>query len=206
MIERIQWLGHGGFMIQGPPLIYINPWRVTRSIFLADAILVSHDHYEHFSSADIAKLRGDETVVISNENVASLVEGTKVLLPWQSMVVDRARITAIPAYSVNGAYHAREQGGLGFLISLDFYDIYYAGDTEMIPEMDTLHPDIVILPIDGSGTLSVNDAVEVVKKMRPRYAIPCNWNTSGTGATLQEAQAFKAAVGDRCEVIIPPTQ
>lgn len=206
MIEHIQWLGHGGFMIQGPPLIYINPWRVTRSTFLADAILVSHDHYEHFSLADIAKLRGDETLVISNENVASLIEGTKVLLPWQSLNVDRARITAIPAYSLHSAHHAREQGGLGFLISLNFYDIYYAGDTEIIPEMDTLHPDIVILPIDGSGTLSVQDAVEVVKKMRPRYAIPCNWSISGTGAALQDAQAFKAAVGDRCEVIIPGTQ
>ena len=54
MIDRIQWLGHGSFFIQGPPLIYINPSRVTRRTFLADVILVGHAHQEHFSVADIS--------------------------------------------------------------------------------------------------------------------------------------------------------
>lgn len=203
MIDCIRWLGHGSFAIDGPPLIYINPWRVVRSIFLADVILVSHDHYEHFSLADIEKLRGPETVVITNESVGAQVEGATILHPWQSITVDRARITAIPAYSVDDPRHSKEQGGLGFLISLNFYDIYYAGDTQIIPEMDILHPDIAILPIDGAGTLSVIDAVDVVKKMRPRYAIPYNWGEAGSGITIHDAQAFKTAVGERSEVIIP---
>lgn len=190
-------------MLQGPPLIYINPWRVTRSIFLADVLCISHEHYEHFSLGDIEKLRGPGTQIITNASVAALVDGATELRPWQSMTVDRARVTAIPAYSVNSAHHARERGGLGFLISLDFYDIYYAGDTEITAEMDLLHPDIAILPIDGDSTLTVSDAVEVVKKMRPRYAIPCNWSANGPGAALSDALAFKAAVGDRCEVVIP---
>jgi L-ascorbate metabolism protein UlaG (beta-lactamase superfamily) len=203
MIDRIQWLGHGSFAIQGTPLIYINPWRVTRSAFLADLILIGHDHYEHFSPADIEKLRDTQTVVVANEKVASQLESVKVLRPWQSITVERARVTAIPAYSPDGVHHPLEEGGLGFVISLDFYDIYYAGDTMKTPDMMRVHPDIAILPIDGHGTLTVEEAAEVVREMRPRYAIPCNWGTIVTGATLQDAQRFKSAVGDRAEVIIP---
>jgi L-ascorbate metabolism protein UlaG (beta-lactamase superfamily) len=81
MIDSIQWLGHSSFVIHGPPSIYINPWRTTRAEQPADIILVSHDHYENFSLADIEKLRGPETLVIGNERVANELEGCKVLRP-----------------------------------------------------------------------------------------------------------------------------
>lgn len=207
MIDQIQWLGHGSFVIQGPPLIYVNPWRLGRSTFLADAILIGHDHYEHFSPADIERLRSPQTVVLSNPTVAAQVEGASVILPYHSVTVDRARITAIPAYSMNGDLrHAPDDGGLGFVISLNFYDIYYAGDTHETPEMMRLQPDIAILPIDGNGTLSVEQAAEVVKRMRPRYAIPMNWGAAGisTSASPREALYFKELVAGRAEVILPP--
>lgn len=201
MIDRIQWLGHGSFRIEGPPLIYVSPWRVVRAAFHADAILIGHDHYEHFSPADIEKLRGPETIIVSNEKVTGMVEGSTLLRPWHSLTIDRARITAIPAYSPDDYRHAEAEGGLGFVISVNFYDIYYAGDTGIIPEMDRIHPDIAILPIDGNGTLTVDEAAEVVKKMRPRYVIPANWDHADT-AGMQLAQDFKAKVGDRSEVVI----
>lgn len=203
MIERIQWLGHGGFLIQGPPIIYINPWRVVRTAFHADVILVSHDHYEHFSQADIEKLRGPDTIIISNDKVASEISGCVILRPWQSITIDKISIKAVPAYSPTDLRHPLEAGGLGFVISIEYYDIYYAGDTQHIPEMQLIHPDIAILPIDGLGTLTVNDAQEVVKEMRPRWVIPSNWDLIGTGAGKAQAIALKEAVGDTAEVVIP---
>jgi L-ascorbate metabolism protein UlaG (beta-lactamase superfamily) len=203
MIDRIQWLGHGSFRIEGPPLIYINPWRVVRTAFHADLILIGHDHYEHFSLADIEKLRGPDTVIISNEKVAAQLPDCIVLRPWQSYTLDRARVTAVPAYSPGDLRHAESDGGLGFIISVNFYDIYYAGDTHVIPEMERISPDVAILPIDGTGTLNVNDAASVVKKMRPRYVYPCNWGAGTFGATPQDAQEFKQQVGGRSEVILP---
>lgn len=203
MIDQIQWLGHGSFILQGPPLIYINPWRVVRSVFHADAILVGHDHYEHCSQADINKLRGEATIVIGNDKVAEQIEDCTVLRPWHTITVDRAAIKAVPAYSPDDAGHPRAAGGLGFVISLNYFDIYYAGDTGIIPEMAQLRPDVAILPIDGSGTLTPDEAVEVVKMMRPRWVIPSNWGTLAGGATHLDAQAFKEAIGDRAEVILP---
>ncbi|MBZ0292490.1 MAG: MBL fold metallo-hydrolase [Anaerolineae bacterium] len=200
MIDRIQWLGHGSFLIQGPPLIYINPWRVPRTIFHADIILVSHDHYDHCSQADIEKLRGPDTIVISNDKVAQEIRDTTVLRPWQSLSVDRTSIKAVPAYSPNDWRHPQADGGLGFIISLNYYDIYYAGDTEIIPEMNAIKPDIAILPIDGNGTLSLEDAVEVVRMMRPQYAIPCNWGSALEGATRLEALAFERQASEYARV------
>jgi L-ascorbate metabolism protein UlaG (beta-lactamase superfamily) len=92
MIDQIQWFGHGSFCIQGPPLIYINPWRVVRSAFLADIILISHNHYDHCSLADVAKLRGERTIVVGSEAVAREIEGCTVLRPWQTLTLDLSLI------------------------------------------------------------------------------------------------------------------
>lgn len=199
MINQIQWLSYGGFFIQGPPLIYINPVRVTRTTFHADVMLIGHHHSEHFSLADITKMRGAQTRIFTNETVAREIEGSEVLRPWQSVVIDRAGIKAVPAYSPDAWQHPLADGGLGFIISLNYYDIYYAGDTQIIPEMARIHPDIAILPIDGNGTLTVKEAVEVVKQMRPRWVIPCNWSK----ATQADVRLFKQQVSGRAEVIVP---
>lgn len=188
-------------MIHGTPLIYINPWRLSRVTFLADVVLVGHSHYEHFSPTDIDKVRGPDTLILTNQDVAAQMPGAEVLREYQSRVVDRARITALPAYSKDSPLHKREDGGLGFLISVNLYDIYYAGDTEITPEVQRIAPDIAILPIDGNGTMSVEDAAMLVREMRPRYVIPSNWGAGGV--TLADVERFKRLVGERSEVHIP---
>lgn len=203
MIDNIKWLGHGSFVIHGPPFIFINPWRVVRTAFHADLILITHEHYDHCSVADIEKLRGPDTIIIGNEKVASMVDGVKIIRPWQSMSFERISIKAIPAYAPDGIQHLKEDGGLGFVISLNFYDIYYAGDTKLIPEMQRISPDIAILPIDDNDTLNIDEAIRVVETLSPRWVIPSNWGTIGEGASAVDAQEFKKRVGGRTQVIIP---
>ena len=199
MIDSIQWLGFGGFVIQGSPLIYINPWRLSRVTFLADVILIGHGHYEHFSPSDIEKVRGPDTLILTNPFVAAQVPGAEVLREYQSRVIDRARITALPAYSHDNPLHKREDGRLGFLISLNLYDIYYAGDTQITPEVQRLAPDIAILPIDGNGTLTVEDAAMLVREMLRA------WHTLQWGAAALRClcRAFKRLVGERIRSRIP---
>lgn len=200
MLNSIRWLGHSSFVIQGTPTIYINPWRTTRTEQPADVILISHEHYENFSVADIEKLRGPNTRIIANERVSSELEGCTVLRPWQSVSVGRVCIKAVPAYSPSDPRHAQTQGGLGFIISVNFYDIYYAGDTQLIPEMGALKPDIAILPIDGNGTMTADDATQAVAQMRPRWTIPCNWN-NGSRAS---AYIFQRQSSPHTEVVLLP--
>ncbi|MCA9892763.1 MAG: MBL fold metallo-hydrolase [Anaerolineae bacterium] len=203
MIDQISWLGHGTILIRSTPIIYINPWRVLRTPFHADLILVGHDHYDHCSIADIQKLRGEETIVIGNDRVAEQIEDTTVLRQWQSMNIGKASVKAVPAYCPNDPRHPLEHGGLGFVISMNYYDIYYAGDTCKIPEMHMLHPDIVILPIDGDGTLNPETAAEVTLQLKPRWVIPINWGATGEGATRLDALRFRDIIGGRAEVVMP---
>ena len=201
MIHDIQWLGHSSFILKASPSIALNPWRVAERA-LMDFILVSHEHYDRFSPPDIQKLSGPRTQVIANERIAQLMDGVTVLRPWQSLAFDTCRITAIPSYSTSNPRHSRERGDLGFLISLDDYDLYYAGDTDLIPEMSRLHPDVVILPIDDNGTLSVERAAQAVSILRPSIVIPCNWASNGR-VSLSDALRLQRLVGEEAKVVIP---
>ncbi|MBN1965540.1 MAG: MBL fold metallo-hydrolase [Anaerolineae bacterium] len=205
MIDRIHWLGHSSFLIQGPPLIYIDPWRIARSAFLADVILISQVGYDHCSPADVEKLLGPETVLLADEMAAGLLDGlaVEVLRPWQSRNVNRARITAIPAYTRLDARDPLTSQGVGYLISLDTYDIYYAGDTMLLPDMTRIHPDIAILPVGSSaGLMNVDAAVEAVRLLKPRWVVPSHWGAAEGGSYL-DLRTFQAAVGKLAEVVIP---
>ncbi len=203
MLERIHWLGHGSFFIDAAPRIYVNPRRIPRTDQPADIILIGHDHHHQFSPADVEKLSSTHTLILGNERVRRELPRTTVLRPWQSVSFGRACIKAVPAYSLNDSRYPREHGGLGFIISINYYDIYYAGDTQIIPEMAQIHPDIALLPIDGRGTLTVSEAAQVVHQMRPRWVIPYNYGSSVSGATRIDAQRLAREVGAAAQVILP---
>ncbi len=201
MIDNIRRLGHGGVLIAGPQIIFIDPWRVPKISFLADILLISHDHYDHFSLADVERVTGPQTRIFSNERVASQLDRVEVLRVWQSAGIERTTIRAVPAYS-RDHIHPRENDGLGFYISTNLYDIYYTGDTHLIPEMEMLRPDILILPIDGEGTMDVEEAVQAVTLMQPRYVIPINWGFPDRGTTQREAESFQQLVGSLAQVVL----
>jgi L-ascorbate metabolism protein UlaG (beta-lactamase superfamily) len=200
MIERIEWLGHASFRITGDPVIYLDPWRIMRGSIPADIILITHDHYDHCSPPDVDKLRKEETIVVSNASSATYLGNAVILRPWQTMNVGRVSIKAVPAYN---SHHPLEFGGLGFVISMDYYDIYYAGDTDLIPEMDRISPDIAILPIGGRQTMNTAMAIEAVRKMRPRWVIPSHWGTASEGGTLVDAKTFSTGVEGLTQVVMP---
>ncbi len=204
MIDRIRWQGHGSFAIEGTPSIQIAPWRVVKTDAPPDLILLGHDHYDHCSPADVEKIRGENTLIVGSESAGRVIPGTQVLRGWQSINVGKANIKAIPALSSRDPRDQKGDGRLGFLISLDLYDIYYVGEADTIGETSYLKPDIILLPIDGYGRLSVTDAARLVESMQPRWAIPYNWGGAGEEATQLDAQSFQSQVAGNTEVLLLP--
>jgi len=204
LIDRIRWQGHGSFAIEGSPLIQIAPWRVVKSDVPPDLILLGHDHYDHCSPADVEKIRGENTVIVGNESASRIIRGVQVLREWQSINVGKANIKAIPALSSRDPRDPKVGGRLGFLISLDLYDIYYVGEADTVNETTYLRPDIILLPIDGFGRLSVADAARLVNTMQPRWAIPYNWGGAGEEATQLDAQSFQSQVSGSTEALLLP--
>jgi len=204
MIDRIQWLGHASFRIQGPPLIYINPWRIARSAFHADIILLSNDTYDHCSPADIDKLRGPQTVVVGSAAVAAALSlPVTVLRPWQSINLGPARITAVPAYTFT-PHHPATKGELGYIVSVDYYDIYYAGTSDIIPELKHVQADIAIVPVAaGQGTMTPESAAQFLNTMRPRWVVPSHWGT--LGGTQLDVQRLDHALDDDISMVVHET-
>lgn len=189
MIERIHWLGHASFRVNGPPhpdgpVIYIDPWRLPPDSPPADLILISHDHYDHCSPQDVARIRQRSTVILASERAASLIgRGAQVLRPWQAAVdVYGVSVRAVPAYTISHAYHSKAFGGVGFVISLMNHDIYFAGDTDLIPEMGKIGCDIALLPVGGAFTMSYEEAAKAAQRLRPQYAIPMHYGREIPGS------------------------
>lgn len=186
MIDRIHWLGYGGFAIFDALRLYINPRRIARPALPADLILVSHNDYALCSPVDIDKLRAPHTQIIASESASADLPLGTVLRPWQTITVGRICIKAVPA-----------QHGVGFVISMNYQDIYYAGDTGILPEMARIRADIALLPVGGA--LTAQAAAEVVAQIRPRYVLPY---PSADAAPL-DALALARLVGNTVQVILP---
>jgi L-ascorbate metabolism protein UlaG (beta-lactamase superfamily) len=62
---------------------------------------------------------------------------------------------------------------VGYLISYNEKSIYFAGDTDLIPEMRGLGKvDIAFLPIGGTFVMDINEAIDAVCVINPKVVFP----------------------------------
>ncbi len=194
--SQIHWLGHASFRIEVDGLvIYVDPWRL-ESASKADIILVTHEHYDHFSPKDIAAIQKKDSVLISIPAVVSKTSGqTQAVVPGEQISLKDVSIKAVPAYNVNKfrspgiLFHPRESGHVGFIITTEGRHIYHAGDTDLIPEMESIDTDIALLPVSGTYVMSAKEALEALKAITPQIAIPMHIG-KGIGS-LADAEYFK---------------
>jgi L-ascorbate metabolism protein UlaG (beta-lactamase superfamily) len=64
--------------------------------------------------------------------------------------------------------------GVGYVISVEGKNIYHAGDTDLVPEMEYLQDvDVAFLPIGGRGfTMGLSEAIQAAKRIKPKVVIP----------------------------------
>lgn len=197
LVANIHWLGHDAFRIDGKgTTIYIDPYRLKGGP-PADVILITHEHADHASPADVEKIRKPDTVIVTTPAAASKLSGEiKTVKPGDELMVKGVAVRAVPAYNLNKfrspgvPFHPKEAGNVGYVITVDGVRIYHAGDTDPIPEMEGLAPDVALLPVSGTYVMTVDEAVEAAKSIRPKVAVPMHVG-EGIG-TLDDAAGFKA--------------
>lgn len=197
MLERIHWLGHDTFRIDGRETIYFDPYELSDGNPEADVIFISHDHHDHCSPEDVAKIQGDETIIVTVAPAADRLTGdVKIVRPGDTTQVRGIDVEAVPAYNVNKfrspgePFHPKEAGHVGFVITVDGQRIYHAGDTDFIPEMSELEGiDIALLPVSGTYVMTAEEAVQAAETIEPGVAIPMHIGR-GIGS-LEAAQTFK---------------
>ena len=190
MLENITWLGHDAFKIATSKTIYLDPLDLAGEPEPAGIICITHDHYDHCSPDDVAKIQTDDTVIFAPENCRGKLKGdVRWVKAGDTVTVDDVIIEVMPAYNVTKRFHPREAGGVGFILTVEGTTIYHAGDTDPIPEMEGLEVDIALLPVSGVYVATAEEAVEAANKIKPKTVIPMHWG--GIVGTRADAERFK---------------
>ena len=110
-------------------------------------------------------------------------------------------VRAVPAYNTNKKFHPRSAGMVGYLFTVAGTTYYHAGDTDVIPEMRDLDPDVALLPVSGTYVMTAEEAAQAARAVRPKVAIPMHY-----GAIVgsdDDARRFAALLaGSGIEVVV----
>jgi L-ascorbate metabolism protein UlaG (beta-lactamase superfamily) len=206
----IEWLDHSSIGIYGKKIIYIDPFSevLKGDEKKADLIISTHGHRDHFDIDAINTLSKENTYVIiksgcEKRDLAS--NFIKELDISEIYTVDEIEIRAVHAYNTKrfrspGTPFHPEGFGMGVIITAEGVKLYYAGDTDFIEPMERLRDekiDVAFLPIGGTYTMDLDEAVQAVIAIEPRIAIPVHYNyIEGTQADPME---FKEKVENKSE-------
>ena len=159
MTTNIHWLGHDSFRIDGEGVvIYLDPYKLKEGP-KADLILITHEHQDHASPADVSRIQKPDTVIVTIAKAAEKLSGEiKTVKPGDELTVKGVRI-------------------------------YHTGDSDFIPEMKRLAPDVALLPVSGIYVMTAEEAVEAAAAIQPKVALPMHVG-EGIGS-LADAQRFK---------------
>lgn len=171
--NKIKWLGHASFRIEGDKhVVYIDPWKLKKAV-PADVVLITHSHYDHLSEEDVAKIRKPSTVIIGPADCkADFGKAFQEISPGKTLTVGDLTVEAVPAYNMDKAFHPKKSNWVGYVVTVDGVRIYHSGDTDVISEMADVKPDVALLPVGGTYTMTVPQAVDAVSKLNTKVAVP----------------------------------
>ena len=162
---RVTWFGHSSMLVEidgvrlltdpiwserASPVEWIGPHRwYPPTIALAqlppvDAVLISHDHYDHLDWPTIVAMRSWKNVFIVPLGIGAHLQRWGIaperiveLDWWQSTRVGVLALTLVPARHASGRLSAQSDQTLwgGFALVGDQHRVYYSGDTGLFDAM-----------------------------------------------------------------------
>lgn len=154
-----------------------------------DAVLISHLHWDHVDLPSLTRL-DPHTPLLVPAGSGSLFrkEGftdVREVESGQRCTLGSLTIEAVRAQHDGGRlFSGLEAESLGFVLH-GGQTVYFAGDTDLFPEMEDIcdDMDIALLPVWGwgptlgPGHLNPYRAALALRMLMPRVAIPIHWGT-----------------------------
>lgn len=188
-------------------VIYFDPFKIEDEYNDADYIFISHPHYDHFSPDDIEKIRNSKSkiiVPIELENDVKKIgfsdQNILLVSPNDEYILDELKFETVVAYNENKSFHKKEYNWVGYLININDKKIYFAGDTDNVPEIRTISCDIAFIPIGGTYTMNVDEAIALIKDINPSITVPIHYKT--IVGTADDAYLFKEKLKEISDVKI----
>lgn len=201
-MSRVTWLGHScavirldGVAVATDPVLRKRVFHLRRaapvdlaSLDGVDAVVVSHVHFDHLDLGSLARLDRSVPVVLP-AGAGNLVRRRGFRDVREVVAGDEVDIGALRVRATHAEHGSTRRPGAGRTGSLGFVitgtrTVYFAGDTDLFDEMTSLGPvDVALLPVAGwgprlpPGHLDPRRAVEALRRIGPRVAIPIHWGT-----------------------------
>ena len=203
MTTRITYLGHATVLIEVAGSRLLTDPILRRAVFGGiirragetpevegpDAVLLSHQHADHLDLPSLRAL-GSDTPIVAPRGVGRRLRRAGMstvheMEAGDAREVGEAEVVATPAvHDGRRLPFGRAAEALGYEIRGAGHRLYFAGDTDLFPEMSELAGvDIALLPIGGwgptvgEGHLDPERAARAAAMIRPRIAIPIHWGT-----------------------------
>ena len=189
-LVRIYCIKHGTLrMSVGGKWIYVDPVTdkvppVTDFSTLpkADLILLTHEHPDHLDAKAISQLTKQDTKLITNRRCSDMLGGKgQVMKNGDSATIGEWNIEAVPAYNTSKGkeqFHPKGRDN-GFVLTIDGFRIYIAGDTEDIDEMkDITDIDVAFLPCNQPFTMTPEQVAKATKTIHPKVLFPYHYGNT----------------------------
>lgn len=190
-MPKILYQGHSSFRLvsDNDTVIYIDPYAGSGYNLKADAIFITHEHYDH-NRTDLVKLKENAKIYRSCD---MLTDGV-----YRTIKVNDIEITSVPAYNE----HHNKAECVGYLITIDKLKLYFAGDTGETEFMHSLADkmlDYAFLPMDGVYTMTPQQAAQCAELINPKYAVPIHTKVGG----IFDMKAVRAFRTKKQKIIMP---
>ena len=150
----------------------------------ADYILITHDHYDHFSPEDIRKVAKADSILVVPEKMADKAQEAagdvgkiETVKPGVYRELNGLEFETVPAYNLLKPFHPKSAEWVGYVLRIDGQRIYIAGDTDATKEAKAVKCEVALVTIGGTYTMDAEKAAELVNAIRPNVAIPVHYGS-----------------------------
>ena len=187
-VVELTVLTNAGVMIEANGMrIYIDPIELPSEYgdLPADAILITHEHGDHYQQSTISMLQKEGTVNVFPEIMEDEIErhdGTGVV-PGDEVSLGSITVIAFSMYTfsptgTDPATHPAESNYTGYIVDIGGFTIFHAGDSKNIPEYEELYGtiDVALLPLGpGCQTMAATEVVDAIRAIDPGHFVPIHF-------------------------------